>query len=192
MVRKPVLVFATVATLAYPFAVYFGFGRVPPAWLAGGLVLLALARAWLLRDPIWLAAGGGAAVLALASLWGDSWVPVKLYPVLVSLMLLAVFTGSLLRPPNVIERLARLSDPLLPPQAVAYTRKVALAWCLFFACNGSIALATAWLGSDKAWLFYNGFLAYVLMGALFAGEWVLRRRLRARLGAIPAGVPTHG
>ena len=168
------------ATLAYPFAVYLGFGRVSPVWLALGLVLLALARAWAARDATWLFAGLGAGLLALASLAGDSWLPVKLYPVLVNACLLVVFGASLLRPPTVVERLARLGDPSLPDEALPYVRKVTWLWCHFFVLNGCMALATALWATDRLWLLYNGLLAYLLMGALFGAEWLVRRRVRAR------------
>lgn len=177
---KPSLFFVCLATLAYPFAVYFGFGRVAPVWLALGLVALALVRAWAGRDATWLFAGLGAGLLALASLLGDSWLPLKLYPALVNTCLLMVFGASLLRPPTVIERLARLSEPLLPNAALPYVRKVTWLWCLFFVFNGGVALATALWASDRVWLLYNGLLAYLLMGALFAAEWLVRRRVRAR------------
>jgi uncharacterized membrane protein len=171
------------ATLAYPFAIYFAFGRVEPFWLALGLVALSLVRAWASRDRLWLVAAGACTILALASLLGGGWQPVKLYPVFVNGALLAVFGYSVMRPPTVIERIARMAEPVLAPQAVTYTRKVTLAWCLFFVCNGALALATALWASNEVWLFYNGFLAYVLMGALFAGEWLVRRRVRARVVA---------
>jgi len=175
------------ATLAYPLLVYFGFGRFSPFWLGLALAALMAMRAWAGRDAVWLLAAAGAALLSLASLAGDSWLPLKLYPVMVSAVLLGVFAVSLARPPTVIERIARLHEPLLPPAAVAYTRKVTLAWCAFFACNGLVALGTVLWGSPEAWLLYNGLLAYVLMGALFGAEWLLRQRMRARLAL--AGAP---
>lgn len=177
------------ATLAYPLAVYLALGRWSPFWLALLLAALMLLRAGVARDPVWLLAGLGAGLLALASLLADSWLPLKLYPVMVSAVLLSVFGASLLRPPTVIERIARLREPQLPAQAVAYTRKVTWAWCAFFVGNGLVALATVLWGSDELWLFYNGLLAYLLMGLLFAVEWLLRRRMRAR--AAPAGA-AHG
>lgn len=168
------------ATLAYPVLVYFGVGRWSPFWLALLLAALMAVRAWAARDAVWLLAGAGAALLSLASLFGDSWLPLKLYPVMVSAALLCVFGASLLRPPTVIERIARLREPELPPAGVAYTRKVTQVWCVFFVANGAVALATALWASEKTWLLYNGLISYVLMGALFAGEWLLRQRMRAR------------
>jgi uncharacterized membrane protein len=169
------------ATVAYPLAVYVGMARLEPRRMALLLVALALARAAVSRQALWLVAAAGAAVLALAAGLGNAWLPLKLYPVLVNTVLLAVFGFSLWRPPTVIERLARLREPELPAAGVAYTRRVTQVWCGFFVFNGGIALATALWGSDAAWAFYNGLVAYVLMGALFGAEWLLRRRVRASL-----------
>ncbi|WP_240433603.1 hypothetical protein [Solimonas sp. K1W22B-7] len=167
-------------TLAYPFAVYWGLGRFEPRWLALLLVMLALLRAATRREPVWIAAAAGALVLAAVSMAGNAVLPLKLYPVLVSTALLLVFGISLWHPPSIIERLARLREPQLPPSAVAYTRKVTLVWCTFFVVNGSIALATALWAPDAVWALYNGLLSYLLMGLLFAGEWLVRQRVRAR------------
>ena len=62
---------------------------------------------------------------------------------------------------------------------MAYTRKVTQVWCGFFVLNGGLALGTALWASDATWALYNGLIAYGLMGVLFAGEWVVRRRVRA-------------
>jgi uncharacterized membrane protein len=77
-----------------------------------------------------------------------------------------------------IERLARLREPELPPEGVAYTRRVTQAWCVFFVFNGTVALATALWASEAAWSLYNGVIAYGLMGLMFGGEFLLRRRMR--------------
>ena len=89
--------------------------------------------------------------------------------------MLAIFTASLIHPPTVIERLARLQHPDLPPEGVRYTRRVTQIWCGFFVINGSIIAALALLHADRAWTWYTGFISYLLMGALFAGEWIYRR-----------------
>jgi uncharacterized membrane protein len=181
-------------TVAYPFAVAFGLGRIEPRWFAFALVGLALLRAAVSRQALWWAAAAGAAVLAAFSLAGQGWLPLKLYPVLVNAVLLLVFGVSLWRGPPVIERLARLSEPALPVEGVAYTRRVTEAWCLFFVFNGVAAGATALWLSTEGWALYNGFIAYLLMGAMFAGEWLLRRRLKARVAAGGAALTgaSHG
>lgn len=166
------------ATLLYPLIVYIGLGRFEPRWMALFLLAIALTRALFTRDPVWLAAAAGALILVAASMLGNQSLPLKLYPVLVSMVMLSVFGLSLRHPPSAIERIARLQDPDLPPEAIAYTRKVTVAWCVFFIVNGSIALATALWAPDRVWALYNGLISYVLMGLLFAGEWLVRRRVR--------------
>jgi len=95
--------------------------------------------------------------------------------------LLVVFGGSVLYPPTVVERIARLRDGALPPEAVRYTRRVTIAWTAFFVVNGGLALYTACLTSLDTWALYNGFIAYLMIGAMFGGEyWIRRRVLGAR------------
>lgn len=178
-VRKPALLVVAALTVAYPLLVWFGMGKVSPAWLALLLVVVAGLRALATRQPIWLVAAGGGLLLAAAAAFGNSVMPLKFYPVLVNAVLLAVFSISLVHPPSAIERLARLQEPDLPESGVRYTRRVTQVWCGFFIVNGSIALATVLWGSDATWALYNGLISYLLMGLLFAGEWLVRRRVRA-------------
>lgn len=179
MPKLPALALA-LATLAFPPAVYLAHGRLEPRWLALALTALAFARAWSTRQAFWWVAAAVAGVMAAASVSFNAWGPLKLYPALVNGVLLLVFAASLARPPSLIERLARLSEPDLPPAAVRYTRRVTQVWCVFFVANGAVALATALWASTETWAFYNGFIAYVLMAVLFGAEWVIRQRVKAR------------
>jgi uncharacterized membrane protein len=172
----PVLV-----TLLYPLAIWLGDGHVQPRLFAGLVVLAALTRLLTLklgRAGYWWM--GGALLLAATAAWGNAWLPLKLYPVLVNGVMLGVFGFSLLSPPSLIERIARLTEPDLPSAGVRYTLRVTQVWCVFFAVNGSIALATALWASPKVWSLYNGVIAYVLMGLLFGGEYLVRLRFRRR------------
>jgi uncharacterized membrane protein len=178
-----------VLSLAYPLVVWFTLGHASPRWIALLLVALALARAWPTREAFWLAAAAGATVLAAASAIGNRWGPLQLYPALVNLVLLTLFALSLWKGPSVVERLARLREPDFPPAAVRYTRRVTQVWCAFFIVNGTIATVTALWASPATWALYNGLLAYVAMGLLMGGEWLVRRRVRARIAA--AGT-SHG
>jgi len=173
------------ASVAYPLLLWLARGHVGPRWLALGLAALALARAAVARERVWLAAAMAVGALAAAGAWFGGWAPLKLYPVAVNLSLLAVFAASLRRGPSLVERLARLREPALPPAAVAYTRRVTQAWCVFFAVNAALAAATALWADTATWALYNGVLAYVAMGALMGGEWLLRRRVRARHARAP-------
>ena len=173
------------AGLAYPLLVWLALGHVAPRWLALGLAALALARAAFVRQGAWLGVALALAVLAAASAWIDGWTPLKFYPVVVNLSMLGVFGASLRRGPPVIERLARLREPTLPPAAVAYTRRVTQVWCVFFGANTAVSAATALWADAAGWALYNGVLAYAAMGLLMAGEWLVRRRLRARHATVP-------
>lgn len=51
---------------------------------------------------------------------------------------------------------------------------------MFFVVNGTIAAITALAGSDRAWAIYNGGIAYGLIGAMFAVEWLVRQRVKRR------------
>ena len=108
---------------------------------------------------------------------------VGLYLTVIGYLLLLLFARSLWQPQTLIERLARLQDPQLPPEAIRYTRRVTQVWCGFFVVNGTLALGTILLGDMALWSLYNGLLSYLLMGSLMGGEWLLRRRLQARLAA---------
>jgi uncharacterized membrane protein len=173
---------AVLLTLLYPLLIYLGLGRVEPRWLALLLAALAVLRALSSARPWWWAAAAGAGLLAGLSMLGNSLLPLKLYPPLVSLVLLGVFAASLLFPPPLVERIARLQEPDLPAHAVRYTRRVTEVWCGFFVINGGISLLTALYASEALWALYNGLVSYLLIGLLFAAEWLVRQRVRAAHG----------
>ena len=113
--------------------------------------------------------------VGLISLAIDGQLGLKMYPVLVNLGFLFVFSHSLYFSPTIIERFARISEPNLTVEMLSYTRNLTGIWCGFFLFNGAVAAATALWASNEIWLLYNGFIAYLLMGSLFAGEWLFRR-----------------
>jgi len=170
---------AGLLTLLYPLAIYLGLQYSTPRVMALMLVTLAALRARVAGQPSWGLFAAAAGVLALIAGFSGSGLPLKLYPVLVNAAMLGAFSWSLGNPPTVVERIARLQDPELPPAGVAYTRRVTVAWCVFFLFNGTLAALTASLASDRVWAVYNGGIAYLLMGAMFAGEWLIRRRVMA-------------
>ncbi len=166
-------------TLLYPLAIWLGHGKIEPRWLACLLLLAAATRLpglKLGKSARWSVAC--ALLLAAIAIWQNALLPLKLYPVLVNAVFLAIFGYSLLNPPPIIERLARLQEPDLPAAAIGYTRRVTQVWCGFFVFNGSIALGTALWASEAVWSLYTGVIAYVLMGILFGGEYLLRLRFK--------------
>jgi uncharacterized membrane protein len=168
------------AAAFYPFFVYLGMERLPPRFLALVLLALCLLR-WYYGKTAHSDLQGllliAAVFLLVTSVLNDStWL--LAYPVVVSGIFLGLFGYSLLHPPTIVERIARLHEPDLPPRGVAYTRDVTRVWCVFFLANGAISAATVWLGDLALWTLYNGLISYVLMGLLFAGETLVRNRVR--------------
>lgn len=170
-----------VAGLFYPFAVYFGLGHFSP-WQFGLLLgCLWLARALSAeRKPGSRAMAGVALSFCALLAWADSPLLLRWYPVLISTFMLGLFGASLLYGRPLAERLARLTEPDLPAVAVPYTRRVTEVWSLFFLGNGLLAAALTLWAPLAWWTLYNGLIAYGLMGLLFAGEWLIRQRVRGR------------
>ncbi len=173
---------AGVVLILYPLLVYLGLGYWGARSLAVVLLLLACARLAVSRwlgipsgNAVWLVVA--AVIVAGVTLVTGSVIGLKSYPVVMNIFMLALFAFSLFRPPSMIERFARLREPNLPATAIPYTRKVTMVWCGFFVVNGAIATATLF-ASDQVWALYNGLLVYGLMGLLFAGEYLVRQRVR--------------
>jgi uncharacterized membrane protein len=175
---------AVAITAVYPLALWWGQAHFEPRVLAMLLLLVVLVRLHALRVSRaarwWI---GGTLLLLGFAVWANVMLPLKLYPLLVNVVLLGVFAYSLIFPPSVVERLARLREPDLPASAIGYTRRVTQIWCGFFAANGTMALITALWSSPGAWWLYNGLIAYVLMGILFAGEYCVRLYVKSQLDA---------
>lgn len=117
-------------------------------------------------------------ILLLALLAGQTELALLYYPVWINAGLLLLFGWSLFFPPTMIERFARLMEGELPPKAITYTRKVTQVWCLFFLGNGAVASWLAWTGNWQWWAWYNGGIAYGLMGLLLGIEWLVRQQVK--------------
>jgi uncharacterized membrane protein len=172
--------------LAYPLLVYYGLLHFPAKWVALAIAALLLTRLLLLQRQM---TDAGRAlypalllgvVCALVSAILNHSGALRLIPVLINISCLIAFALTLRQPPSMIERFARLQEPFLSPDAIAYTRKVTIVWCGFFVLNGSVALYTALYASMETWTLYNGLLSYIFMGILFAVEYLVRLRVKAR------------
>lgn len=179
------VVFAALLVL-YPLGVYFGLQYLQPRVFGGLLIALFALRLFAARGKLGAAAryqwypmilmGCGCALAAIVFNNADS---LRLLPVATNAICLVSFGYTLWRPPSMIERFARGFDSQLDARGVAYTRRVTQVWCGFFLANGLIALYTALATSLAVWTLYNGLLAYLLMASLLAGEYLVRRRVRA-------------
>lgn len=183
-------VFATITTsigislaCAYPVLVYLGISRLSIRAL--GLVLLvALLPLVLLRLrgrrrehlravlPLPL----GIAALLLLAVWIEDRRFVLLLPVLINLALLGGFAATLRSGAvPMIERFARMQVDDLSRAEVVYCRRVTVLWVSFFGFNVVLISALALLAPLAWWTLYSGFVVYLLMGLLFAGEYLVRK-----------------
>jgi len=153
----------TLVMVAWPLIIGFGITHHALPWLLPVMALLLLIRlrqARLRGGPLRLIAKSIAVtgiVLCVASLVLRSHDLLLWYPVVVNTLLLALFGGSLWSHMPLVERIARLKEPDLPPAGVRYTRRVTQLWTL-----------------------WNGMIAYLLMGALMTSEWLVRQRVLRR------------
>ena len=193
--------FAWVAGLLLPLMCWICRWQDWPFWYCG-LILLPLA--WPRRQRVGAGAKASlaalmpkgmkcllgllAAALGVAALVFRNALSLQYYSVVVSVFFLSVFALSLTHKQSLIERLARQFEPDLPASGVRYTRRVTQAWCVFLLLNTALTLWSIQAG-EKVWALYNGFISYVLMGCMFAGEWLIRRRVKRRAKSVaPSGL----
>lgn len=167
--------------LAYPFIVYGAYTRLDTRGV--GLVLLGLYAlsfasrlrgSWaellaVLRQHL-----GLVALIALA-VWSGERSLLLLLPMAVSLYLLWTFARSLREGPPMIERFARIVEDDLPDFTLPYCRRVTWVWCVFLGANALCVAVLAFSAPLGWWVFYTGFVFYLLMGLLLAGEFVWRK-----------------
>ncbi len=189
MTKTLLAIVNTALVIAYPFAVYLGLTRFGAREVGLVLLLLLLPRlvasareaakehlGAVLRVPLTIAL-----LVGLGAALGDGRFFLAL-PALVNIVLLANFAASLRGPISLVERMARLQEPELPPGGPEYCRKVTKVWCGFFVVNGAVAAGLALWGEVTVWALYTGLVAYLLMGLLFTAEFVVRKRTFRRFG----------
>jgi uncharacterized membrane protein len=173
---------AGVVALAYPLLVWTGLSSIPPAaFVLVGIACIGLRIAGtrrLTRSPAEMIALLLAAIVLVALLTISPVIAARAYPVAISLAMATVFATSLRHPPTIVERIARLTEPDLPPEGVVYTRQVTAVWVGFLLINAAISLWTAIWGTLGQWALWNGLLSYLAMGTLFGGEYLVRRVVR--------------
>ncbi|TCI03284.1 hypothetical protein EZV61_10420 [Corallincola luteus] len=179
MLKALVTITLLVLVISYPVLVYLGLKHLKVSELGVILIGLFIARlcftAKSTSKKLVLPLSIIGCALALIAIASDSTLSLTFYPVVVNTTMFILFGQSLLYGQTIIEQLARLKHPELPEEGIIYTRKVTWIWTVFFVVNGSIALYTALYCSLEEWTFYNGFIAYIMMGILLLGELIFRR-----------------
>ncbi len=181
--KKLLNILLTVSIFLYPLLVYFGLQHFDVRAVAVFILVILAVRFFLGKSisnvgqglPQFRLVLAFGILLVIGTLVTNSEYGIKLYPALVSTGMLIIFASSLYWPPPIIERFARLMDKNFPDEAIPYTRKVTVAWCLFFIINALIALWTTFFASQEVWVAYNGLISYILIGVMFAGEFIIRK-----------------
>ena len=170
--------------IAYPILIYFGLQRVEPRVIAIVFLAVVGARIAVIDRKLsrskqqlfpWLFVLG---IGILPVLYSNSEKFLLVIPCIISTFFFCFFGLTLLRPPTVVERLARLKFPDLPLEAIVYCRNVTIVWCTFFLLNGCISLWTVFQEELAYWTIYNGFISYIAIGLLFTIEFCYRRIIK--------------
>ena len=158
--------------VAYPATVHFA----APATAVALLATLAayIVASWFIHHPLrWLAPFAGASLFFL-ELPGE-WV-LYLPPIAINLVLSWLFGRTLIagRVP-LIARFALMEQGTLTEELARYTRRLTWLWTLLFAGAALCSLLLAVSGDRDAWSLFTNLANYLLVGALFLGEFVYRR-----------------
>ena len=173
------------AAVTYPLLLWLLLDHLPGGALIAVFACLVVARLMLLDLRPWQRAVAvsvalGFCLVAVWSAQSDASLQVlRLYPVLVSLAGGIWFAWTLSTDSPAAARLARLAGMTIPPERDGYLRVVTGIWVAFFVANAGVSAWTTGQ-SPAVWALYNGLISYLLMAILFAGEYLVRRRLQAQ------------
>lgn len=177
-----------VASLAYVIGTHWLMTRAHASpWNAVGVLtpmLVAIAIGAWRTGQHGLSAGAAAGVAALCglALMHVNVSPQALYVaqhVGVNLFLAIGFGGTLRagRTPLITTLAARVHRNGLTPAMTVYTRKVTLAWTLYFIGMAIVSLALFALADFDTWAVFANLLTPLAVALMFAGEYLLRYRL---------------
>jgi len=181
-----------VFAVGYPFLVFAGLQVLEARWVALGVATLFLLR-WVTgwRSPSRKDALRVLAPVALVALVLGVTIALNdehallFVPVAVNAALLVAFGRTLWKGPPLVETFARMQVPDLPADEVRYCRSVTIVWCTFFLANGFVCGWLALYASTWAWTVYTGFVSYILIGLLFAVEFLVRSWRFGRYAGTP-------
>ncbi len=160
----------------YPLIVYWGMQRFEPRYIGVAVLFAYLIRSFLLSKNVWAKKLMAVAfvVVAVAVWLLNSALFLLLMPVIMNAIMMLVFAHSYLEPPTIPARFAARIEGELNSRQISYTNKVTLIWIGFFIVNGVVASYTVFFSSKEIWMLYNGFISYILVGSLFALEFLYR------------------
>jgi uncharacterized membrane protein len=166
--------------LAYPLLAHLAVWLREPRlqWLSlTVLVAVALFDGLKQRRPVvWLGFILTAAALYALTTLGGGMVALYLAPILLPAALCMVFARSLRADATpLITRFAAAVRTSMPEELVSYTGRLTMVWTVVLAALTLSALLAALFASAWWWSLLTNFIHYAVLGALFLGEYLLRR-----------------
>ena len=168
-----------VALLSYPALIHLSLAFDRPviiagAWLIASIVGMVVA---IRNASVFPLLFFGVIVAAAIVLWhrGEAVDLVYLPPVLINATLLMVFARTLLPGATpLVSRVASLWRGALDDEVARYTRRVTIAWVVFFAAMTLESIALALLAPFHVWSLFTNLLNYLMVLLFFAVEYQLR------------------
>ncbi len=178
--HSKIKIFLILVTLsAYPIFIHlsFAFDRpmlVSGMWLIAAAVGLAVG---LLRGRVFPSLLFGALLIAGIALWwwGDAIALMFVPPVLINLTMMVLFWRTLLPGAMpLVGRVAALWRGTLDPAVARYTRRVTIAWTVFFGLTAVESIALALFAPLHVWSLFTNCLNYIFVLVFFVIEYRLR------------------
>jgi uncharacterized membrane protein len=166
--------------LAYPLLAHLAVWLREPRlqWLSlTVLVAVALFDGLKQRRPaMWLGFFLAAAALYALTTLGGGMYALYLAPILLPAALCMVFARSLRADATpLITRFAAAAHASMPDDLASYTGRLTIVWTAVLAAMTASALVAALFASAWWWSLLTNFIHYVVLGALFLGEYIVRR-----------------
>lgn len=168
--------------IAYPLLAHFAVITQAPGLQALAIFLLA---SGLLFTPLkkgeksaWsILVLMGLTLLVIVSSWANATIfALYMPPILLPLLLFGVF-GRTLMPGQtpIITAIGEEARGPLSTELRSYTRRVTLLWTTIFFAMVSASLLLPFLASKELWSLFTNLINYLVVAALFVGEYIYRR-----------------
>lgn len=174
MNSKPLIkALGTILMVCYPFAIYYVIKNEYSFSIILGILFVAILIGYFLNRQKLLFCFGFL-ILSIAFILRDI-AYVKAYPVIMNCSVATFFAISLLKKPFV-QVIGEKMKGKLSEKGIVYAKKATYAWVIFMYALTGISCITVFL-STEIWALFNGLVSYILIGLMFAAEFVVRRKV---------------
>ena len=165
-------IFLGAFVIAYPFVIFYTLQQNIALKFIGLILLMAVIFSFIRNKNKYLFVMG--LVLCFLVIFFNQEIFLKFYPVLMNAGVCSVFALSLQKTPVITQFAQKMYKTNLDEDVLIYTRRATLAWAIFMFFNTIASLITVFL-SNEAWVLYNGFISYILIGIMMTTEYIIRK-----------------